>query len=377
MSREVPLLKIYWDDADLREVGEAIKAGMYWAIGPQVEAFESGLARYIGSTHAVVFSSGTTALHALLLAYGIGGDDEVIVPSFTFIATANAALFVGAKPVFADIEETTLGLDPHDVERRITAKTKAILPIHYGGCPCLIEDLREIAHDRGLLLLEDAAEAFGAQVAGGKTGTFGQAGVLSFCQNKIITTGEGGAVITDSQEIADRLRLLRSHGRSEKVPGVCSSEQGDHVDLGFNFRMSNITAALGKAQLEKADQAIARRRERAFALNQRLSGVKQIRVPEAPDGYFHVYQMYTVRVQGGRSQRDGLMDYLGKRGVASKLYFPPVHLSQLYRRRFGCSEGDLPVTERLACEAVTLPMYPTLSTEDIDYIAEQVRDYFS
>lgn len=190
MTWKIPLFKIYWDKEDIKAVTEAIKGGMNWAVGSNVEKFEKMIAKYIGAKYCVVFNSGTSALHATLLAYGIKEDDEVIVPSFTFIATANAPLFVGAKPVFADIEEETYGLDSEDVKEKITKKTKAIIPIHYGGCPCKIMELREVADDHNLILIEDAAESLGARIGDKKVGTFGDSTMLSFCQNKIITTGD-------------------------------------------------------------------------------------------------------------------------------------------------------------------------------------------
>ena len=215
MEWKIPLFKIYWDKDDVKAVENAIKRGMSWAIGPEVTQFEQKLADYLKVKYCLTFNSGTSALHAALLAHGIGAGDEVIVPSFTFIATANAPLFVGAKPVFADIEEKTLGLDPADVEKKITPRTKAIIPIHYGGCPCLIEELRDVARRHNLLLIEDAAEALGAGINGKKAGSIGDAGILSFCQTKTMTTGEGGAVTTGSPEIYEKLKLIRSHGRSE------------------------------------------------------------------------------------------------------------------------------------------------------------------
>ncbi len=186
MERNIPLFKIYWDKQDITRVNEVIKSGMNWATGPNIQEFEKLLADYIGVKYAVTFNSGTSALHAILLAYDIGKGDEVIVPSFTFIATANCALFVGAKPVFAEIEGTTYGLDPEDVERKITSKTRAIIPVHFGGCPCRIGELKQIAKKHKLLLIEDAAESLGAEFKGKKVGSFGDAAVFSFCAPKAV-----------------------------------------------------------------------------------------------------------------------------------------------------------------------------------------------
>ena len=196
-SWKIPLYKIYWDEEDVNRVAEVIRQGMFWAIGPNIEKFEKTLADRIGKKYAVAFNSGTSALHATLLAYEIGEGDEVIVPSFTFIGTANSVLFVKAKPVFADIEAETYGLNPEDVKEKITGKTRAIMPIHCGGLACRIKELREIAEDHKLLLIEDAAESLGAKVDGKRVGSFGEAAMFSFCGNKVITTGEGGMLVTD------------------------------------------------------------------------------------------------------------------------------------------------------------------------------------
>jgi len=374
MDWRIPLFKIYWDEEDLEVVNRALRRGTGWAIGPEVAQFEEKLSGYLGTKYCVAFNSGTSALHAVLIAYGIGPGDEVIVPSFTFIATANAALFVGAKPVFADIEEKTYGLDPKDVERKISSKTKAILPIHYGGCPCLIEELKEIAQRHNLILIEDAAEALGASVKGRKAGTFGDSAILSFCQNKVITTGEGGAVITSSKEIYEKLKLIRSHGRPETSDYFSSTEQVDYVTLGYNFRMSNITAALGLAQLNKIDTIIKMRRRNAQLMSQRLSSIEGIVLPPSPDGFYHVYQMYTVRVKNGL--RDRLLEHLAERGIMTKVYFPPVHQTLFYKNglKYDC---ELPITEAVSGQVLTLPMYPSLSEEEITTITRETIGYFS
>ena len=375
MNWKIPLFKIYLDEEDIKMVNEAIRRGMFWAIGPNVERFENMLSEYNGAKHALVFNSGTSALHAALLAHNIGKGHEVIVPSFTFIATANAPLFVGAKPVFADIEEDTFGLNPEDVKRKITKKTKAIIPIHYGGCPCLINELAQIAKENNLLFVEDAAESLGASVKGKKVGTFGDCAILSFCSNKVITTGEGGAVLTDSAELYEKLKLVRSHGRAETSNYFSSNEYMDYVALGYNFRMSDITAALGIAQLKKLDKIIKMRRKIADKLSARLSQINSVDVPGPPDAFFHVYQMYTIRVKEGQRKRDALLTHLGKNGIMAKVYFPPVHFTHFYRNGLGYN-CKLPVTEKVSQEVLTLPMYPSLTEEEIDYIADKVIDFF-
>ncbi|OGO21407.1 MAG: aminotransferase DegT [Chloroflexi bacterium RBG_16_50_9] len=374
---KIPLFKIFFDEDDIKEVTSVIEKGMHWAAGPDIRIFEVMISQYVGAKYCLIYNSGTSALHAILLAYGIGPGDEVIVPSFTFIATANAPLFVGARPVFADIEEQFYGLDPEDVKSKITPRTKAIIPVHYGGSPCLIRELRDIAAAHNLLLIEDAAEAFGAAIGEKKTGTFGDAAMFSFCQNKIITTGEGGAVVTDSEEIYQKLKMVRSHGRLDHTDYFTSTEYLDYVALGYNFRPSDISAALGIAQLKKVDKIIEMRQRNANYMTQKLIDISEIIVPETPGDYFHVHQMYTVRTKGDKQLRDRLMAYLVSKGIMTKVHFYPVHLSSFYRERFGHSPGELPTTERVSDQILTIPMYPTLSQREIDYIGEQFKNFFS
>lgn len=372
MTWKIPLFKIYWDEKDVEAVDGEIKSGMNWAVGENVEKFETLINEENGSKYSIAFNSGTSAVHALLLAYGIGSGDEVIVPSFTFIATANAPLFVGAKPVFADIEEETLGLDPISVNEQISKKTKAIMPIHYGGCPCKIKELREVADDHNLILIEDAAEAMGAKIKDKMVGTFGDSAILSFCQNKIITTGEGGAVLTDSREIYEKLLLIRSHGRLENADYFSSLEPFDYVTLGYNFRMSNIVAALGISQLKKLDEIIALRRQNSIYYSEKLQVLNNyIDLLLPPEDYHHVYQLYTVLAEC----RDDLMYYLGDNGIMSKIYFDPVHLSYFFKEKLKY-ECYLPVTENMAKKVLTLPMYPGLKKEEIDLIVGEIANFY-
>lgn len=368
MQLQIPLFKICWDQKDIKMVKDAIQKGMFWAIGPNVERFEKMLGEYIGARFVVAFNSGTSALHAILFSYGIRQGDEVIVPSFTFIATANAPLFVGAKPVFADIEEETFGLSPESIREKITKNTKAIIAVHYGGCPCKIKEIKKIAKEYNLLLIEDAAEAFGAEVYRKKVGTFGEGAMFSFCQNKIITTGEGGCAVTDSRKIYERLKLIRSHGEIKN-----KDFHQDHITLGFNFRMSNITASLGLSQLEKVERNIKMRGNITRYMTEKIKTIKEVKLPQVIFNPFNVYQMYPIMVHEGL--RDELMDYLGEKGIATKIYFYPVHLSTLYRRKLGYREG-IPVTESISRKILSLPIYPTLKREEADYIVEKIREFF-
>ncbi len=363
---------MYWDQDDIDSVNTALRSGMNWAVGSNVTQFESELAEYIGTKYCLTFNSGTSALHAGLIAHGIGSGDEVIVPSFTFIATANAPKFVGAKPVFADIEEKTFGLDPEDVMEKITKKTRVILPVHYGGCPCKIEALREIAEDHNQVLIEDAAEALGAKVGDRRVGTFGDSGMFSFCQNKIITTGEGGAMVTDSRDLYEKMKLLRSHGRLETCDYFSTSAVMDYISIGYNLRMSNITAALGVAQLKKIETIIKMRRDLAAQYVQKLNrAVPEIIVPEVPPSYSHVYQLFSVIAP----DRDNLIKHLDSEGIMSKVYFSPVHLTSYYQKVLQYRD-TLPVTEKIAGSILSLPFYPGMPAGEIDSVIGAISEFY-
>jgi len=372
---KIPLFKIYTDSKDIKAVSDVIKSGMNWAIGPKIEEFEKAVAKYVGIKYAVAFNSGTSALHALMMAYGFGPNDEIIVPSFTFIATANAPLFVGAKPVFAEVESTTFGLDPKDVEKKITEKTKAIMVVHYGGCACRIQEIKKIAEKHSLILIEDAAESLGAEVDSKKVGTFGDSAMFSFCAPKVITMGEGGVIVTDNKDVYEKLKLARSHGRLETENYFSSLAYMDYISLGYNFRMSNITAALGLSQLKKIEKIIQMRIKNVNYLTPKLSDISEISVPQEPRNYRHIFQMYTLKVNN-KKIRDALKEYLNKKGISAKIYFPPIHLTDFYKKSFGFKNGNLPATENLSDRVLTLPMYPGLTKKEADFIAKEIKGFF-
>ncbi|MBI2013524.1 MAG: DegT/DnrJ/EryC1/StrS family aminotransferase [Candidatus Colwellbacteria bacterium] len=376
MTWRVPLFKILSDEADVKAVSQIIKSGLNWATGSEVADFEKELAKYVGVKYAAAFNSGTSALHALLLALHIGKGDEVIVPSFTFIATANAVLFVGAKPVFAEIEGETYGLDPKDVEKKITKRTKAIMPVHFGGGACkYILELRKLAKKHKLLLLEDAAESLGATVGGKYVGSFGYAAMISLCAPKVISTGEGGVIVTNSRDLYEKLKLLRSHGRADTKDYFATTEYLDYIQLGYNFRLSNILAALGRTQLEKIEKLIAMRRKNSAYLTKQLKGVPGISLPIEPKGYRHIYQMYTIQTKN-KKVRDALQKHLNQKGIMAKVYFPSIHLSKFYRK-MGHKSGSLPKTEGLSNIVLTLPMYPELTKSQMDFMAKEIKSFFN
>jgi len=371
MEDEIPLFEIAWDERDLKNAIDSITRGSYWAKGPFVNEFESELESYLDVEHAVTVNSGTTALVAALEATDVGPGDEVIVPSYSFIATANAARLVGAEPVFADIETETYGLDPDAVKGRITDDTAAIIPVHLYGGPCRIEAIREVADRHDLLVVEDAAEAFGATYGGEHVGTFGDAGIFSFCQNKVVVTGEGGAVVTDDDELASELRLYRSHGRASS-DYFQETGSGEYLTLGTNIRMSDLTAAIGCAQLEKVDRLIGGRREAASRLNEALDPVKGVRVPTALPDSRHVYQLYTVEFDP-EVNRQTVIETLDEHGISSKIYWETlIHDTAYYRETTSDTLPELPRSEDVASRVLSLPMYPDLTPAQTDRIAAAV-----
>jgi len=373
MTDSIPLFNIDWDEGDVESVSATIRRGKNWANGPEIQQFEDNLSEYFNTRYSLTFNNGTSALHAVFLAAGIKPSDEIIVPSFTFISTVNSCLFVGAKPVFADIEPRFFGLDPEEVKSKITKKTKAIVPIHYGGCPCAIRELKDIAEDNKILLIEDNAESFGAKINNKFAGTFGDASILSFCQNKIITTGEGGAILTESKEIFERLKLIRSHGRLEENDYFSSSDSFDYITLGYNFRLPSMNAALGISQLKKVNRIISQRREIAKKYIQHLSRYQKITIPSFPADYYAVYQMFPILVD--ESIRSDLMEHLTKHGIASKVYFDPVHLTSFYRNTFNYKNGYLKITESISKRVISLPIFPTMTDEQINYVCTSIHDY--
>ncbi len=377
MKWKIPLFKSYWDQNDIDSITKVVKRGTYWATGPEIQEFENKIAKYVGAKYAISFNSGTSALHSLLLAYNIKSK-EVIVPSFTFISTANAVLLAGGKTVFAETESQTYSLDAESVKEKITEKTKAIIPIHYGGLPSKdIFELKKITEDNNLLLIEDAAESLGSTYQGKKTGSFGDAAMFSFCQNKVITTGEGGIIVTDSKKIFEKMKLIRSHGRVESQNNdyFSTTKEMDYIDIGYNFRMPTMTAALGLSQLKKIDKIIKMRREKAAYYNKKLKNINELITPIEQKNQKHVYQMYTIQLKN-KKIRDKLQKHLTKKGIMTKVYFHPIHLKTYYKNKFGYQKGDLPKTEELSEKVLTLPLYPQLTKKDQEYIIQNINKFF-
>jgi perosamine synthetase len=351
----IPLL----GDEEKQAVLEVLDSGQL-VQGARVAAFEEAFASFCGVRHGVATSSGTSALQAAVLAQGIGPGDEVITSPFTFIASANAVLFAGAKPVFVDIDERTYNLDANLTEAAITPRTRAILPIHLFGHPCDMAAIMDIAARHGLAVIEDACQAHGATVNARKVGSFG-VGCFSFYATKNCTTAEGGLITTDDDELADRARLIRNHGQRQRYY---------HEAIGYNFRMTELQAAIGLVQLGKLERFTAARRANAEYLSQRLEGVI---VPHEAPGCRHVYHQYTIRVPHGR---DELAAHLRERSIATGVYYPlPVHKQVAYQR-LGYTD-HLPVAEKVCREVLSLPVHPALTHEDLDNIVKGVNTGWS
>ena len=376
MEWKIPLFKTYNDEKDIFSVSKIIARGTYWATGKEINEFEAKLAEFNERKFALTFNSGTTAWYALLKANKLT-NCEIIVPSFTFIATTNPILMLESKPIFAEVENQTYGLDAEDVKNKITAKTKAIVPVLYGGQPCRdMQALKDLAEDKNLLLLEDAAESFGSSLGGVKAGNFGHAAMFSLCQNKVITTGEGGFIVTDDKKIYERMKLIRSHGRVENVQGDYFSNinESDYSEIGLNFRMTTMQAALGLSQLNKIKRVIDMRRKNAHYLTKKLKNLRNIFPPQELDNAYHVYQMYTIKTTS-QEFRDGLQQHLIKNGIMSKVYFHPLHLKSHYQKLIEVKKGDLPNTEALSEVVLTLPMFPQLTKDELEYIIRTITEF--
>jgi perosamine synthetase len=284
-------------------------------------------------------------------------------------------LFVDAKPTFAEIEEANLGLDPEQIQKKISGNTKAIIPMDCGGLPCKIFEIKKQIEDAGLILIEDAAEALGSSVKGTKVGSNADATIFSFTGNKVLTTGEGGAITTNSREIYEKIKLIRSHGRIDKINYFNNPHESNYQGVGYNWRMSTITACLGITQLEKLDKIIKMRQKHANFLSERLSKHSQIQVPQSSSEYEHIYQMYTIRLPN-KTIRDNLHSHLISDKIFSKVYFYPIHLTDFYKNKFGTKPGILPVTEKIADRVLTLPIYPNMTNEEKNLLIESIDRFF-
>lgn len=360
-------------DAAIRRV---VESG-HFILGPEVEAFEAEIAGYLGVKHAIGVASGTDALLLSLKALGIGPGDGVIVPAFTFFATAGVVVNVGATPIFVDIDPQTFNIDPESVRKvvenppvtrhasRVT-KIKAIIPVHLYGQPADMDEIMGIAKEHGLYVIEDAAQAIGAEYKGRKVGTIGHMGCFSFFPTKNLGAyGDGGLVVTDDDELAERVRMLRVHGSKPKYY---------HHLVGYNSRLDALQAAILRAKLPHLAEWTAARQRLADRYDELLGGLEGLVLPHRAPNRTHIFHQYTIRVLAGK--RDALRSHLAERGIGTEVYYPlPLHLQPCFRH-LGYREGDLPESERASREVLSLPMFPELTEEEQEFVARSVKEFF-
>lgn len=354
-------------DEYMQAIEEVVLSGMF-ILGKTVEEFEKAIASYCGVKHGIGVANGSDALYIALEALGIGEGDEVITTPFTFFATAGSIVRTGARPVLADIDPRTYNIDPNGIEKRITPRTKAIMPVHLYGLSADMDPINEIAKKRGLMVVEDAAQAIGSTYKGRKVGTLGDAACISFFPTKNLGAfGDAGIIVTDNDAIAEKCRMIRAHGAKKKY---------FHEMMGINSRLDALQAKILGVKLKYLDQWADERRTVAGKYNELLSGLAdagKVALPLAGSDYRHVFHQYTIAVQ----KRDGLQAHLTQAGVASTVYYPvPLHLQKVFAS-LGYKEGDFPNSERACNTVLSLPMFPELSDQQISAVAQAIASFFN
>ena len=355
----ISMAKPIMGDEEKKAVLEVMDSGII-AQGPRVKEFEDGFAEMCGVKHAIATTNGTIALHLAMLAHDIGRGDEVITSPFTFIASANSSLFVGATPVFVDINPRTFNMDASLIKAAITPNTKAILPVQLYGLCCEMDAIMSIAEKHNLIVIEDACQAHGSEFKGKKAGSFGT-GTFSLYPTKNMTSAEGGMLTTNDDAIMEKCRVIRNHGMRRRYY---------HDELGYNFRMTDVHAAIGNAQLSKLEKYNQKRKENAQFYDEHLKGVS---VPYVPSGYTHVYHQYTIRVPDGK--RDDLREFLMEKEIGSEIYYPvPIHKQGFYIEMFG-DDKSYPESDLAATEVLSIPVHPSLSRDDVELVASSINEF--
>lgn len=363
------------DDDDVEAVAQVLRSD-WLTTGPNVAQFEEAFAAQVGAKYAVAVSSGTAALHAAMYALGISHGDEVIVPPMTFAATANCVVYQGGTPVFADVEPETLLIDPAEVEKKITPKTKAIIAVDYAGHPCNYDQLLSISKNYNIPLVADACHALGAKYKGRPVGSLADLSVFSFHPVKHITTGEGGMITTDNEEYAQHMRIFRNHGittdhRQREAQGSWFYEM---VGLGYNYRITDFQCALGMSQLRKQPRWLERRREIAGRYDETFAKIRGIEPLTVGPDIQHAYHLYVIRVRKDETGTDRatLFQALRSRGIGVNVHFIPVYLHPFYRNRFGTHPGLCPIAEEAYEQIISLPIYPAMSDDDVKFVIETI-----
>lgn len=366
MSYRIPLSQPSVTALEIACVTDAVRSGWVSSRGKYIDRFEDCFAEYCGTRYALSTSSGTTALHLAIASYDIGDGDEVIVPDVTFIATANAVSYTGAKPVFVDIDEETLCIDVQQIEKAITAKTKAIIAVHLYGQPADIAAIKAIAHPKGILVIEDAAEAHGASIQDIKTGALGDCGVFSFYGNKIVTCGEGGMITTNDERLYERAKFLRNQAMSP-------TQRYWHSEIGFNYRMTNLQAAFGFAQMSRIDDFVQKKKTIFTQYTHHLSNHPQLRLNRTNDWSDNVFWQVCLEIDGWTgTQRDNLMDALAKCGIESRPYFYPLSDMPMYKKD---SIHVTPIAHKVSQQGLNLPSYFDMDEQAVEVVCNAIRDY--
>ena len=364
--KKYPIAKPFITKKEEKQVLSVLRSGNL-SLGPKYKEFEEKFAKKIGVKYACAVSSGTAGLHLAMIAAGIGKDDEVITSPFSFIASANCILYVGAKPVFVDINPITYNIDPKKIERKITPKTKAILVVHIFGQSSDMDPILKLAKKYKLKIIEDACESINAAHKGKKVGVFGQSAVFAFYPNKQITTGEGGMIVTNNKRIYKLCSSLRNQGRTENMQWL------DHKYLGYNYRMDEMSAAVGLAQLEKLDFLIRQRQKISGWYSKYLmSHDNIIQSPQTDKNNTHTWFVYVVKLKDKKINRNHVINLLNKQGISTKSYLPSIHLFDFYKKKYHYKKGNFPVSENVSQYSLALPFYIGLKEEDIKYIINKL-----
>jgi len=362
------------DASDIREVIRVLKSD-WLTQGPKIKEFEDALCKYTGARYAVAVSSGTAALHIACLAANIKRDDEVITSPITFVASANSILYCGGTPVFADIQEDTINIDPEEIKKKISPNTKAIIPVHFAGHPCDLEEISLIAQKHNLLVIEDAAHALGAEYKNTKIGSckYSDMAIFSFHPVKSITTGEGGVILTNNKEIFKKLLILRNHGIAKEKAELMNKNEGpwyyEMQELGFNYRITDLQCALGVSQLKKLKKFLERRRELISIYNRNLHKIDKVNLPIEKPYVKSAWHIYYVRLKES-SKRSLIFEELQKFNIGVQVHYIPVHLQPYYRNRFGYKVGDYLKAEDYYKSTITLPLYPKMTNDEIQYVVD-------
>ena len=369
----IPLSKPKFYPEELEEIKKVLESG-WLTQGPKTLELEQKFAQYCNAKYAAVVNSGTAALHLALIAHNIKKGDEVIVPTITFVATPNSIMLQDATPIFTEVDHETCNINIDDVRKKITDKTKAIIPVHLYGNPAEMKELIEIAEKNDLTIIEDAAQAHGTEYYGKKIGSLGNTTCFSFHPMKNMTTGEGGVIVSDDEGLMDKIKILRSHGEATPAWQRFNKREikkKSYIEVGYNYRMPDILAAIGLVQLKHLDENNSHRIELAKTYTDLLSKIENIKLPPVKEGIKHTFHMYVIKTE----KRDQLASHLSEKGISTGIYYNPCHLEEAYTKRFNYKEGYLPIAEKVSKQILSLPMYPDLNEEEINYIVNAISEF--